>query len=65
MEGEVCVKSNKFVPAPMGRLMFQNSSPFTFQLVCVCVYACVCVSVCVCVFGGYKETKNKIKIRVR
>ena len=26
---------------------------------------CVCVCVCVCVFGGYKETKNKIKIRVR
>ena len=23
---------------------------------------CVC---CMCVFGGYKETKNKIKIRVR
>ena len=23
------------------------------------------VCVCVCVFGGYKETKNKIKIRVQ
>ena len=35
--------------------------------VCVCVaHVCVaCVCVCVCVFGGYKETKNKIKIRVR
>ena len=25
----------------------------------------LCVCVCVCVFGGYKETKSKIKIRVR
>ena len=33
-----------------------------------CVYivcVCVCVHVCVCVFGGYKETKNKIKVRVQ
>ena len=37
--------------------------------VCVCVSMCVCFYVCVCmfvcVFGGYKETENKIKIRVR
>ena len=26
---------------------------------------CVCVCVWRCVFGGYKEPKNKIQIRVR
>ena len=33
--------------------------------VCYVHFVCVCVCVCVCVFGGYKETKNKIKISVR